>query len=490
MTATLRAVLGGVLIVTVGIESAVVRASDDTSNATAARAHSSKASTSSTVRSRADSTRGLAATAFAASPAPSAGGLAPSWQTPWNPPEAMYRRRTWERVVLFPQRVATYPLSWVGAGTDRLLLYAENSRLVQRLDFATHDVPGRYGLGIRQASLGDRTGTGVRVQARSMFLSGALKNAITAEHSASTRNYHNTQVQVFGQPASLEYAYEWRPEERFYGLGMDAAESDVSNYAAQAQYLRARVQFNWNRREDSDVPRSLFTVWAGPRTIVTRTGREVDVPSFDDRFPELAPERLDRGVEHLTYGMRLATDWRDGHPHWTRGWRVLLHSERFDKPLGLALNNPDGGGAQFTRTIAEFETGVSFWREPRTLRFLGRVVDVGIGAGAERMQLGDLSALGGREGLGGYEAGRFHDVDQLLTRVTYVFPLVQKMEVSLQADVGGVYPNVWRSPKLNDLTKSYGVYLRPRDRQRVYGRVGVEWSTEQVRFRWKIGGVD
>jgi hypothetical protein len=415
--------------------------------------------------------------------------LAASWQPPWNPPHALYRRRTWERVVLFPQRLATYPLSWMGAGIDRLLLYGEQSAIASRLSYATRAVPGRLGFAVLPASLGDRTGLGLRFQARSTLLGGPLKNAITVEHSATTLDYHRTRVAAFGNPFALEYAYDWRPEERFYGLGMGAGLAQRSDYAAQVEQLRGSLQFGWNRRGTPPAPHASLTMWAGPRAMVTRTGREPGVASFEQQFPELAATRLNQGVEHFVYGARLSVDWRQGEPHWTEGWRLLAQSERFDRPIEwLALRDARGEGAQFTRTVLEYERGFSFMRAPRTIRVLGRVVDVGVTSGVDRMALRDLSTLGGAEGLGGFTPGRFHDLDALLTRVTYVFPLVTKVEMALQADAGGVYGNVWRDPRLSDLATSYGAFVRPRGNARIYGWFGVERSRESLRFRWKFGG--
>jgi hypothetical protein len=69
-----------------------------------------------------------------------------------------------------------------------------------------------------------------------------------------------------------------------------------------------------------------------------------------------------------------------------------------------------------------------------------------------------------------------------------VFPLVQKIEMALSTDVGGVYPDVWRSPQFNTLAHSFGVFVRPRGATRLFGALGVEWSSESMLLRWKLGG--
>src|SRR5262249_19546707 len=186
-------------------------------------------------------------------------------------------------------------------------------------------------------------------------------------------------------------------------------------------------------------------LWGGPRSRVTRTGRNDSETSYDVLFPALALTTLNRRVEHMTYGASVGADFRQGRPHWSRGGRVRLAAERFDDPIhSLALPCAQPSGAAFDRYTIEAEPGISMGRDPRTLRLYARVVDDQIEAHAERFLFSDLARLGGRDGLTGFSPGRFRDLDGLLTRATYVFPLTRLFECELHTEWGAVYPDGWR----------------------------------------------
>src|SRR5262245_40961002 len=85
-----------------------------------------------------------AATAPASTPSPD--DLGPSTAPPWNPPRAIARREMWERVILFPQRVVTLPLSGLGWLADRSLLALEKTTLVSRFIAPEPGPPSRYAL--------------------------------------------------------------------------------------------------------------------------------------------------------------------------------------------------------------------------------------------------------------------------------------------------------------------------------------------------------
>jgi hypothetical protein len=323
------------------------------------------------------------------------------------------------------------------------------------------------------------------------FLSGQFKNIARIEHSFSARHYHVTEVGILGRPFGIDYQYEWRPEELYYGTGMNTVEERRSSYAGQFERVRLRLGYGWNRQEDQPQPRSTIDAWFGPRMSVTRTGREDGVPSVETLFPADVATTLDRVVEHLVYGFRFSSDWRMGHPHWWEGWRVLTEVERYDKsPNLVTIKDAGAPGAQFTRTTLELESARSFGRDPRTLRLMGRVIDMGVTSQGERMMLTDLSTLGARRGLRGFEAGRFHDLDLVLARLSYIFPLVRRFEMDVHVESGTVVSDVWRAARFDRLEQSVGIALRGRSSSRPYGAFGLDVSRESVRFRYSLGDPD
>ncbi|MEO5616320.1 MAG: hypothetical protein ABIS67_00970 [Candidatus Eisenbacteria bacterium] len=446
-----------------------------------------------------DSTSGAVAIAAQAGTLAGAGtsaaggtdGLKASTGIPWNPSGPLSRRRAWEQVVLLPGRIVTLPLSGLGYLTDQTLGFVEGTALLAKVSGAARVVPERFGVNIKPAQLGARTGLGATLGLRTPFLGGTFKNRIRADFSMTTRQYNRTLVTIQGRPAQLQYGYDWRPEERFYGVGIATPEDSAAAYASQSEFMRVAARWAWNRDTENAPPRTEVNMWGGPRTTVTRTGREDGTASFGDRFPGLAASTLNYRVEHLIYGGSFSTDWRAGKERWSRGWRVRVQGERYDRPNKLtALRIGRSRGAQFTRLVYETETGFSFRRDPRTLRFLVRVMDQSISSAGDRFLLSDMAKLGGRDGLAGFEAGRFHDLDLLLTKVSYIFPIVRRLEFDLHSEWGGVYSNVWGDPRLSTLKNSYGFALRGRNKDGPIGAIGMDFSREAARVRFSLGGLE
>jgi hypothetical protein len=224
---------------------------------------------------------------------------------------------------------------------------------------------------------------------------------------------------------------------------------------------------------------------------VTRTGRDSRETSYELLFPALGAATLDRRIEHLMYGGSLATDWRSGTPHWSRGARLALSAERYDTPAhALALHTSQLEGARFTRWTIESEGGASFMRDPRTIRLLVRLTDQSVASGGERFLLSDLARLGGRDGLAGFGPGRFQDLDLLYGKVTYVFPLARLFEFELHSEVGAVYPDVWSDAKLGTLHHSFGLSLSARGDTAPRGALGFDVSSEGMRVRYVLGRIE
>lgn len=414
------------------------------------------------------------------------GGLGPTTAVPWNPPKAMSGAEPWETALRLPGQIVTLPLTGAGYLMRNGLLKVEASNLVPRIVYLLQVVP-QAGLYATPASLGDRTGLGGTLCYAPTWI--GQKRAISLELSGSTRKYSSTRFGASLGPASAEYRYDWRPQERFYGIGNESSRDDTSNYAAQAERAQVALSFPF-----SDEPhRSSIRTWVGQRRMTERTGREEDedVLSLEQRFPLLAGALNDR-VEHLVYGAGAVLDRRAGRPHWSHGYRLAANVERFDQPT--VTGDPPSGPAlappQFTRVRYEAEVGFSFMRDPRTIRLKACAVDQTFSAGSGPLLIPDLATLGGGEALAGFEAGRFRDVDALALKASYIFPLAEHFEFDLHAELGGVYEDVWSAPRLNQFARSYGVALRPRMNSGPLGTIGVDWSTEMVRFHYSLGGVE
>jgi hypothetical protein len=380
-----------------------------------------------------------------------------------------------------PGRIVSLPLSLLAQIAERGLLSAEEHRLPARVLHA-EDVLSRFGLHLLPASLGDRTGFGGTLRMAPPIWNRLLEGEV----SGSTRHYSSTRIRVSQGPAWIDFGYDWRPEERFYGLTNESSEDDTTSLASQTTYVRAGLVYPF-LRESAGSPLELGA-WFGPRSLVMRDGRESGVTPLSAGFPLLAGS-LGRPQDHLVFGLRLVADGRRGEPHWSQGGRITAQVEQFTTPAKrLALRSSSKQSGQFTRWEVAGEAGISFWPDPRTLRLSGRIVNQTIDT-VLVVLLPYLAELGGSHDLAGFEAGRFHDVDLAVAKLTYLFPLARNFEVDLHAEAGGVYPNLRRA-RPETLEESYGVALRYRNASSPLGWIGVDWSRETVRLRFSWGAVE
>jgi hypothetical protein len=443
-------------------------------------------------------------TASASDSAYGESNLAATTAVPWNPPEPVATARPWETALRLPGMIATLPLSALGQLTEGTLLYVEQKNIVPQAQ-AVIAYQRTLGLAILPASLGDRSGIGGEIRYGPPFLNRAL----LFELGASLNEYNRERVAIFLWASRLEYGSHWRSREQFFGPGLGSSEHQLSIYATQSQYARFSLSFP-HRAPDRFYPRTLdgvivdpltidslrrlprseIRLWAGPRDVILLNGRDPGNPSIEERFPAIAAGLLERRVEHFVYGVHLSRDARKGEPHWSSGWRGSIEAERFEKAIeAFAFRDAHTPALRFTRVSAYAEAGVSFFRDPRTIRLAVRAVDQEIDQGAGIFLISDLSTLGGQAGLSGFAPGRFRDVDLVLGKLTYIFPLAKHLEFDLHAEAGGVYPSL-EDVQISTLQNSYGVALRARRETGPLGSVGLDWSRETVRMRFSVGGVE
>jgi hypothetical protein len=401
----------------------------------------------------------------------------------------MSSRRLWEHAVLFPGRVVSLPLSGLGHLVGSSLLYLENTGRIPTGPRAPREERPRLVV-FGPPSLGDRAGLGGAVELRSPPSMRAMP-LMSARYAGSITDYNSTRLRAWRGPATLQYGYDWRPTEQFYGVGNSTSSDSVSNYAMQDEFVRGTLSWGWRRSATTESPRVMVSAWGGPRSRVTRTGRETDEVSYDVLFPALGSTTLDRRVEHLVYGGDLSIDWRSGRPHWSRGGRVVIGAERYDEPIqALALHSSQSAGAQFTRYSFETEVGASIMRDPRTVRLKLKLTDVDVSAGEDQFLPSDMSRLGGRHGVSGYGSGRFHDLDMLCTKVMFLIPLARWFEADLHSEWGAVYSDIWKEAKPGTLKSSFGFSLRGRSSVTALGSVGVDFSRDGARIRYAFGDVE
>jgi len=414
--------------------------------------------------------------------APSANDLAPTSEIPWNPDRPVPSHETWEQVLNAPLTVVSIPFRLVGALTGRSLLTIQERRLVPKLqEVLSFQAP--WGIGLGPADLGERTGFGGTVWIVPRPLQGILR----ARLEGSTRHYNRGRVELGSAAWFVSYTHDWRPQEPFFGFGMEAREADVSDFSLRTR--RAELRARLRRAEPV---RTEFEAWVGERRAVVRRGREPDRASLEQVFPQVADAVFDVNEDHPYAGAGLTLDARRGRPHWTHGWRLAGTAEYFGHPPGgHGLLFPGRAASPaFSRATLEALTGFSFMRDPRSIRVSARIVDTHAIRGNEPVPLHDLPVLGGAEGLSGFEPGRFRGADLVSARLGYVFPLAEHAELEFSVERGGVFDDVWQGARLDRMRDSYGISYRLRTDVAPVGAVGVDWSHEGARVRFVMGRVE
>jgi hypothetical protein len=430
----------------------------------------------------------------------------------WNPPTPERRTATatvpahapvpatelWESVLRFPGQVVSLPLTALNYAAEKSLIFVEQGDILARAALIMAR-EGALGITIAPASLGDRTGLGGEVR----WQPPQVGRHLFADVAGTTSQYNREHFGALAGPFTATYTSEWRPREPYFGPGLGAPRSGASAYAARWQSAILLVTWPPDRPGPSQGFESLvatapkgpvrptqLSAWVGPRVTFMTNGRDPDRPSFEVAHPAEAAGSIDRRVEHLIYGARLSHDARSGMPHWSRGWRASVDAERYDKSMeALAIKDAHSDARSFTRMTYRAEAGASFGRDPRTLRLAVTAVDQRLDEGGGTFLLSDLVSLGGSAGIAGFDPGRFRDLDLVVAKLSYIYPLVKNLEFDLHTETGGVYPDLSRA-RVTSFESSFGAALRFRTEFAPFATVGYDWSSEGSRLRFSIGGVE
>ncbi len=412
--------------------------------------------------------------------ADSANDLAPTASVPWNPSHAVPNHETWEQVLNAPLTVVSLPIRALEALAETGLLTVQEEHYVPRVHYGLR-ATARSGIVVGVGGIEDGSGLGGAIRYAPPPLRGWVRGSL----AGTFRHYHRGVVEVGPRWLSASYIHDWRPEEAFFGLGMDVDEDDASDFAMQAERIGLRLARNagtkWRREVEA---------WVGERRSVLRPGKSSDRPSVEEVFP-ITAVGLDVPQVHYLSGARVAIDTRAGRPHWGSGFRLEAQAEDFASVDGDGVVfDGQGSSPGFRRFTLSAQAGWSFMRDPRTVRLIGRVVDIEPRDASRPPALNDLSRLGGAAGLGAFEPGRFHDLDLVVMKLAYIFPVLEYAEIEVATDVGGVFSDVWSVSRIDQLEQTYSVILRPRSHRAPLGAIGVSWGREGARMRLSLGGVE
>ncbi len=404
--------------------------------------------------------------------------LAASTAPAWVPEHAVPAQEPWEQALHAPYTLVSVPIKGLGRVTEYTL---------GRIQFAALQAPipliqlftGAPPLGMH-LSLG-HLGRGAGHSGGLDFKPPAFDHLVTASFGASLTHYTRAALALQRGPARTSYLYEWRPRDKYYGLGNDSNRDSLSIHAWQSQRYQLSYAFDPKARLAKD-SRGLW-LWAAVREGILRRGQVG--PSVEETFPSLAHD-IDGRQEYVIVGAAYAHDTRAGQPHWTSGHRLEARLERFTS-AGHGFRTSTLEAPHFTRTDLRAEQGFSFWRDARTVRVSLRAVTTAQKGGSGPLAIPDLVSLGGHEGLESLPDGRYRDRDLVHGAVHYVFPMSKHLEAVTLIEAGAVAREL-SDLRWGDLRESYGFTLRVRSDTRIMAAAGVNWRPGAVRVHYDLLG--
>lgn len=346
---------------------------------------------------------------------------------------------------------------------ERLLLYVEDKRLVERLNPPQGFFP-IAGSVVRGSGLG--LGVGYRRRPAGQRLLFESTAAWTY------RDYRALQISgglpaIAGRPVAVTTGVRWfdYPQEDFFGLGRRSLAADRVSFTLRGSDTFAQVQ---TRRAGWFVLRGR----AGVQRFDVTEGRDARFPSLEARFDDRsAPGSADAPT--LRYAeSSLGIDTRD-QPGNTRG------GGHYTLTVG-AYRGGHGGDFDFNRIDVKLMQVFPIFDKKRgiTLHALASRIDP---AGDARVPFFLMPTVGGSDSLRGYRDFRFRDAAAVNLNAEYRWEAFSALDLALFVDAGDVGPT-WRSIVGAHLRSSWGLGFRFNTNRRVFLRVDVAGGREGPRI--------
>jgi outer membrane protein assembly factor BamA len=359
----------------------------------------------------------------------------------------------WEKALIAPYRVVTFPIATVSHGVGSGIEYLDDHSVLDRVGRLLGPRQGPFGL-LLDFRLGGLSGLGGGLTAEHANFFGEQN---TLRVRASTSTNHDQRLGLAarfrgprGAYSEVGAGYRQRPNVRYFGIGPDTREEDESFLHQEAAWAGATIRRPLGGASHLDATLEYTTVATGA------PGSSHDPPT-EDAFAASLPA----GYGRHSFGVAVGGEWMHETP-------------------GLA-NRPGRGGIQRLRTMyfkstdrddvrywafrGETQQFVTLWRPRRVLALRGVaswIEDVGIDpVPAARLNTNDDPDL-----FRGYDDFRFRDRGLALLTAEYRWPvwahehsLGSGIDAYLLSDAGQVFGDAdqlgWRR-----LTFSYGGGLR------------------------------
>lgn len=143
----------------------------------------------------------------------------------------------------WPTRVVLYPFHLINSGMESGLIRFEKHRMRERMNYWTETLR-RHGIAAMIGGLGE--GTGIGIGGTYTVGTGGKSDLRLLGRGSFTKGYQEFDIR-WRNPLGktllvLETSYQWRPEENFYGLGMDTSEQERTKFALRQTWGGVRFE--------------------------------------------------------------------------------------------------------------------------------------------------------------------------------------------------------------------------------------------------------
>jgi outer membrane protein assembly factor BamA len=354
-------------------------------------------------------------------------------------------------------------------GAEKVLLYVEENRIIERLTVADGFYPRIGGLTTGGGFAG---GVGYRKHLLDeklfMNVSGALSTKAYKAFDAQLRLplLWRDRVELW-----TNFGYRDFPQEDFYGLGNASSRSNRTNYAIESTDISARGVLNilsW-LRVGSDIGRLKPEI--GP-------GTDPRFPSVQGIFSDAEAPGLTAQPTFLHHTQFIEVDYRDQPGNARSGalWRARFGTWKDQTLHQFDFHRFDGETAHFfpifdKKRVFAVHVALSYVNNET----------------GNRVPFYFLPYIGGSDTVRGFREFRFRDENIIFMNAEYRWEAFSGLDMALFFDAGEVREN-WQDIDLQDLKTSYGAGFRFNTYKSVFLRFDVAaGGREGTRMFLKFG---
>jgi hypothetical protein len=367
-----------------------------------------------------------------------------------------------------PLRYAFFPFHLFNSGMESGLISFEKHNMRERLDYYTEYLR-RRGVAVLIGGLGE--GTGIGLGASYTVKTGGSSDLRILGRASFSRAYEELDVRwtnpVGKARFALEGSYQWRPQENFYGFGMESRLSDHTKFALRQTWAGARGEISPHRRLCFGGEYKLAWLYStdSPNTRYASPG---------EVFPGLPG--LGQGVHLQSLGFYADADGLKGE--YEMGG--LLHA-------GASLQDGIGERAlQYFSYEGRVEGRLPIARERSALVFQGALEFTRPRGESETIPFYLYPHIGGESTLRGYNLDRFYGQNIFLVTLEYRYKIHPDFQALIFFDEGQVFGRTTDLSWLN-WQRNYGFGFKIMSSGSTIMRMDFGWSSEGYTYHISWG---